>query len=179
MILFDLPVYQLIMFIFGTSKFMTFFMKLITTLGSVLVIITGILCVGILIKDKKYFKVFILATLIGVILNNLIKIIVKRPRPSQTLPLSFESSYSFPSGHSMMSTVFYGLIIYFVFKNIQNRKLKVFLSSLLSIIIILVGISRIYLGVHYSTDVLGGFILGIIYLFVFIKLLHKYENKTK
>lgn len=179
MILFDLPVYQLIMSIFGTSKSMIFFMKLLTTLGSTIVIVTGILCVGILIKNKKYFKIFIIANLIGVILNNLVKIIIRRPRPTQTMPLSYEDSYSFPSGHSMMSSIFYGLIIYYIFKYVKNRKLKVFLSTLLTIIIIMVGISRIYLGVHYVTDVLGGIILGIIYLFVFTKLLNKYENKAK
>lgn len=179
MILFDLPIYQFIMSVFGTSKFMIFFMKLITTFGSTFVIITGILCIGILIKNKKFFKIFILANLIGVILNNLIKIIIRRPRPSQTIPFSYEKSYSFPSGHSMMSMIFYGLIIYYIFKTIKNRKFKVFLSSILSIIIIFIGISRIYLGVHYVTDVLGGFIFGIIYLYLFIKLLDKYENRTK
>ena len=177
MILFDLPVYQFIMSHFVPSTALITIMKIITTLGSVLVIITGIICVGILSRSKKYFKIFALATLFGVIVNNIIKFIVRRPRPTNTMMFSSESSYSFPSGHSMMSMIFYGLIIYYVCKFIKNKKLKILLVGLLSSIIFFIGFSRIYLGVHYVTDVLGGFFFGIIYLVIFIKILNKFESK--
>ena len=76
--------------------------------------------------------------------------------------------YSFPSGHSMISMAFYGLIIYYVWKNVKNIKIRNITCILLSILILLIGISRIYLGVHYASDVLGGFIISIAYLIVFI-----------
>lgn len=179
MILFDLPVYQFVMNIFSPTVTLTTIMKFITTLGSAMVIITGILCVAILIKDKKYFKIFVLANLIGVILNNIIKLIVKRPRPTNTMVMTVERSYSFPSGHSMSSMIFYGLIIYYICKNMKNKKLKSFLVMLLSSIIFFIGLSRIYLGVHYATDVVGGYVFGLLYLVVFIKILNKIEGKNK
>ena len=173
MILFDLPIYQFIISIFGLTSTMMLIMKFITTLGSTLVIVTSILCIAILVKKKKYFIFFALANLVGVILNNLLKIIVRRPRPTETLVLTAESSYSFPSGHAMMSMIFYGLLIYYVTKFVKKKWLKTLLVGILSTIILFVGISRIYLGVHYATDVLAGYVIGIIYLVLFIKLLKK------
>ena len=173
MILFDLPIYQFIISIFGLTSTMMQLMKFITTLGSTLVIVTSILCIAILVKNKKYFVFFALANLIGVILNNLLKIIIRRPRPTETLVLTAESSYSFPSGHAMMSMIFYGLLIYYVTKFVKKKWLKNLLVCMLSAIILFVGISRIYLGVHYATDVLAGYVIGIVYLVLFIKLLKK------
>ena len=118
---FDLSIYQFIMSIFKPTSAMTLIMKLITTLGSTIVIITGIACVAILIKNKKYFFIFAISCLFGTILNNLLKIIIRRPRPSETMLLTSESSYSFPSGHTMISTIFYGLIIYYIIKNINIK----------------------------------------------------------
>ena len=173
MILFDLPVYQFIMSIWGLTSTMMLIMKFITTLGSTLVIVTSILCIAVLVKNKKYFLIFTFANLIGVILNNILKIIIRRPRPTETLVLTAESSYSFPSAHSMMSMIFYGLLIYYVTKFVKKKWLKNALVGILSAIILFVGISRIYLGVHYATDVLAGYIVGIIYLVFFIKFLKK------
>ncbi len=173
MILFDLPVYQFIMSIFGLTSTMMLIMKFITTLGSTLVIVTSILCIAVLVKNKKYFLIFTFANLIGVILNNILKIIIRRPRPTETLVLTAESSYSFPSAHSMMSMIFYGLLIYYVTKFVKKKWLKNALVGILSAIILFVGISRIYLGVHYVTDVLVGYIIGIVYLVIFIKFLKK------
>lgn len=178
MILFDLPIYQLIISTFGLSPNMITAMRLITTLGSTIVIITGILCTAVLFKDKKYFKTFVIANALGVVLNNIIKIIVRRKRPENTFIFTNETTYSFPSGHSMMSMIFYGLLIYYVCKFVKNKKLKVLLVSILSLIILLVGISRIYLGVHYATDVLGGYLFGIVYLILFIKIGKKSQKWT-
>lgn len=178
MILFDLPIYQFVMNIFPPTNLMTIIMKFITTLGSTLVIVSGILSVAILFKNKKYFKVFFIANAIGVILNNLLKIIFKRSRPTTTMVLTSESSYSFPSGHSMMSMIFYGLIIYYVIKNVNKKWLRNSLVIFLSVIILFIGISRIYLGVHYATDVFCGFLFGAIYLVSFIKILNNKSKKT-
>lgn len=177
MILFDLPVYQFIMSIFPVSMSMTAIMKMITTLGSSIVIVAGLISVAVLIRDKKYFKIFVLATLLSAVINNILKLIIHRPRPSQTMLLAAETTYSFPSGHSMIAMVFYGLIIYYVRKFVKKKWLSNLLTVILSLIILAVGVTRIYLGVHYATDVLAAYILGFAYLVVFIKILEKRETK--
>lgn len=99
-------------------------------------------------------------------LNLVLKNIVERPRPIG-YRLIDETGYSFPSGHSMISTAFYGLIIYLIWKNVRNTKLKYISCILLALLILLIGISRIYLGVHYASDVIGGFTISIAYLIIF------------
>lgn len=71
-------------------------------------------------------------------------------------------------GHAMISTAFYGYLIYYVYKNIKNKKLKAVICSLLSVLIIIIDISRIYIGVHYVSDVIAGTVLSIAYLILFI-----------
>ncbi len=179
MVLFDLPVYQFFISFFTISPMMISLMKFFTSFGSTLVIVCGILSVAILIKNKKYFWNFAIANALGIVLNTVIKIIIRRPRPSTTMLFSYEKSFSFPSGHTMMSTIFYGLIIYYVCKNIKNKNLKYLLVSLLSLIIVMIGVSRIYLGVHYATDVAAAYVLGIVYLVAYIKLSNNlFKNKN-
>lgn len=175
MILFDMPVYRFVMSIFPISMSMTAIMKMITTLGSSVVIVAGLISVAVLVRDKKYFKIFVLATLLSSVINNIIKLIVHRPRPSNTMALAAETTYSFPSGHSMIAMVFYGLIIYYVRKFVKKKWLSNLLIAALSIIILAVGVTRIYLGVHYATDVLAAYILGFVYLVCFTKILEKHK----
>ena len=73
----------------------------------------------------------------------------------------------------MISMAFYGFLIYLIYKNIKNKYLKTTLIIILSLLIIAIGISRIYLGVHYVSDVIGGFLISISYLIVYIKLIKK------
>ncbi len=150
------------------SDNMTIFMKSITFFGSgiALFIIISLL----LLKNRKNGLTSLLNLSIIFIMNSIIKIIVQRPRPSG-YNLIVESNYSFPSGHSMVSTAFYGFFIYLVYKNVKNKKMKTLLISLLFLLIILICISRIYLGVHYLSDTLAGFFFSIAYLMVFITLL--------
>ena len=81
----------------------------------------------------------------------------------------------------MVSMAFYGYLIYLIYRYIKNKYIKLSLIVLLSILICLIGISRIYLGVHYTSDVLGGFLLSISYLVVYISLIKnlKIKNITK
>lgn len=77
----------------------------------------------------------------------------------------------------MVSLSFYGLLIYFIYKYFKNKKLKIFLITLLSLIIVLIGISRVYLGVHFVSDVISGFLLSLSYLIIFIKVINKFILK--
>lgn len=96
----------------------------------------------------------------------MLKNTLKRPRPID-YRLIEETGYSFPSGHSMASMAFYGLLIYLIYRNVKNKYLKWTLICLLSVLIILIGISRIYLGVHYTSDVLAGFLVSLSYLIIY------------
>lgn len=139
---------------------------IITNIASAGVLITINLITLIFSKNKKIGIAMAINLLIVAVLNIILKNIIQRPRPTG-YRLIEENGYSFPSGHSMASMAFYGLIIYFIYSNIKNKKLKIIISSLLSIIILLIGISRIYLGVHYTSDVLAGFLISIIYLIIY------------
>ena len=173
---FDLSIYN---FIYGfNSPGLTMFMRVISSLGSAIVIITALLCIFLLFKDKKIFLQFFTLTIVTKVINHIIKIIVKRERPNVLTSISVESGYSFPSAHTMISTVFYGFIIYLIMKNVKNKKIKNISIISLFIIIFLIGISRIYLGVHYATDVIFGFLFGFIILFIFINLIYKKSRKN-
>ena len=139
--------------------------KIITNLGSASCLIIITISILLFIKNKKIGKNIIFHLLLALLLNQFTKIIFARPRPIN-ISLIEESGYSFPSGHSMISLVFYGYIIYQVYKSNINKNLKLIINTLLIIIILLIGTSRIYLGVHYLTDVIGGFILALIYLLI-------------
>jgi len=101
-----------------------------------------------------------------------------RPRPNTAIVL--ETSYSFPSGHSTMAVALYGFIIYLIWKSKFKQKNKLLVSFILLLIIGLIGISRIYLGVHYISDVWGGFLLGTLCLLLSISISEYFlTKKTK
>ncbi len=100
-------------------------------------------------------------------LYSIIKGIIQRPRPPIELRFLDVGYYSFPSGHSTLSMITYGLLIYFVLKYVKNKLIKTTLITLLGLLIIFIGISRIWLGVHFPTDVIGGFSLGICIICIF------------
>ena len=141
-------------------------------LGSAITVIVLSLGFIFILKNKKDAKYITINLAIVFLLNRILKLIVARERPS-ALRLVSEEGYSFPSGHSMVSMGFYGFLIYLSYKNIKSKKIKIPLIIFLSMLILLIGISRIYLGVHYATDVIGGFIIGILYLVIFVRFVYK------
>ena len=158
------------------SDGMTPFIKFITWFGSVFgIIVVGLISIFI-IKDKKINISFVVCLILGVIINNVIKIIFARARPDIN-PLMIENTYSFPSGHSMMSMILYGYLIYLIYNYFKSKKYKWLLICVLSILILCIGFSRIYLGVHYVSDVVGGFVLGIAYLILYIDISKKVIKK--
>ena len=152
--------------------------KIVTNITSPLMVIITAIVLIIFIKNKK-IKLSLAVNLIGItLINNLIKVIIARPRPNINRLVS-ETGYSFPSGHSITSMVFYGYLIYLIYKYVDNKKIKIPLIIVLAILIPLIGLSRIYLGVHYTSDVLCGFLLGWIYLIIFISISNKYIIKNR
>lgn len=146
------------------SDILTNIMKIITFLGSALSMILLTVLLIIVVKGKRNKILILINVIVTTLLNQLLKNVFQRGRPIDSI--IEESGYSFPSGHSMVSMAFYGFLIYLVYKS--NIKYKSLIIGLLSVLIFLIGISRIYLGVHYPTDVIGGFTLSLSYLLLFI-----------
>ena len=153
----------------------TLVMKFITYFGSAYVLIPLTALLFVLTKNKKLNILIGSNLLLVTFLNQFLKIVFQRPRPEEYRLIS-ESGYSFPSGHSMVSMAFYGLLIYIVYRYVKNVYVKYGLMVILFMLILFIGISRIYLGVHYTSDVMGGFLLSISYLIVFIIVTNKFIN---
>ena len=168
----DLFIYKLIV-LSMRNDVLTIIFKIITNLGGAYcLIIIAILC-AIFIKNKKIAFAIPINLILSTMLNLGLKNIVERPRPIG-YRLIDETGYSFPSGHSMVSMAFYGYFIYLIYKYVKNKYVKWISIILLSLLICLIGISRIYLGVHYTSDVLGGFLISISYLIIYISAANKF-----
>ena len=155
------------------SDFATPIAKFITNFGGAIYLIGIAIILFIVIKNKKIGIAIISNLGIVTILNQLLKRILQRPRPEEFRIIN-ESGYSFPSGHSMISMAFYGFLIYLIYKYVKNKYLKWTLITILGMLIISIGISRIYLGVHYTSDVIAGFLIAISYLIIYISILNKF-----
>ena len=99
----------------------------------------------------------------GIIIQG-VKLFVQRPRPSFFAPLLHEAGFSFPSGHSLIAMVVYGLLGYFALHLFKNVALRLLVRIVTVSIVILIGVSRVYVGVHYPTDVLAGWTAGVPWL---------------
>ena len=158
---------------FLISDFATPIAKFITNFGGAIFLVIATITLFIVIKNKKIGISILSNIAIVTVLNQLIKRILQRPRPTEYRIIE-ETGYSFPSGHSMVSMAFYGYFIYLIYKYVKNKYVKWISISLLSLLICLIGISRIYLGVHYTSDVLGGFLISISYLIIYISAANKF-----
>lgn len=155
------------------NETLTTIFKMITSLASVkFIIVIFIISLLGLIKYKKgiFFSIIIC---LDTIVNLIVKKIIGRNRPDKINWLVVEKGYSFPSGHTMISITFYGLLIYFITKSNIKKTTKILLSIILGVLILLIGLSRIYLGVHYFSDVIGGLLWGGLLLFSYIKIIER------
>ena len=159
--------------IFLITDFATPIAKFITNFGGPIFLSTICIILFIIIKNKKIGLSIIMNIAIIAILNQVLKKILQRPRPTEFRIIE-ETGYSFPSGHSMVSMAFYGYLIYLIYKYVKNKYIKWSLIVLLSCLIVGIGTSRIYLGVHYTSDVLGGFLISVSYLVIYISAVNKF-----
>ena len=150
------------------NDYFTNFFKVITLFGGKYIIFL-ITFSFLLFKNKKYFLALFINMILIAIINYFLKIIFLRDRPLD-LMLIYESGYSYPSGHSMIAVFFYGFIIFLLWNLKIEKTYKYLLSFLLILLIILIGISRIYLGVHFPSDVIGGYSISICLLIVYISI---------
>ena len=157
------------------SDTMTSIAKCITNLANMYWLIGTSIILLIFLKNKKTGLHIAINLGLSALVNFTIKQIIQRPRPVGHRIID-ESGYSLPSGHSMVSMAFYGFLIYLIYKNVKNKYLRTTLIILLTLLIISIGVSRIYLGVHYVSDVLAGFLVAIAYLVIFI---HAINNVRK
>lgn len=163
---FDSFVYNSLIY-FKSSEITTFF-KVVTNLGSTwfIIMLNIIIIISYFILKRKEILIIPINSCLSVIFNNILKIIIRRPRPN-VLRLVKERNFSYPSGHAMISLLFYITVIVLINKsNIKHKKL---INVILVVIIILIGISRVYLGVHYITDILGGYLISASILILTLK----------
>lgn len=160
---------------FLISDFATPIAKFITHFGGATCLILLTAIIFIVIKNKRVGISIALNLLIATTLNVILKNILQRPRPTEFRMID-ETGYSFPSGHSMISMAFYGFLIYLIYKYIKNDNIKIALIIFLGFLIVSIGISRIYLGVHYTSDVLAGFLVAISYLIVYSNIVKNFLN---
>lgn len=143
-----------------------------TNLGGAYCLIAISILLLFFIKDKKKAARIMINLVTVFFISQLLKFIFRRPRPN-SLFLMNASGFSYPSGHTMVSFAFYVYLLYLLCKKINNKLVKILLIIVTTTLLILIGFSRIYLGVHYFSDVLGGLLLGIIYILIFIKISNK------
>lgn len=139
---------------------------------------------GIFFFRKKQFKdlfLFVSAPFVSYFFNCLVKHLIQRPRPPFELQiLEHKTSFSYPSNHAFVTCFFWGLIIFYLNKYCQNKVLKICGIGFSVFWIAFSGFCRVWLGVHNPTDVLAGYFLAGIMLFLYIKLFVNYlpENKS-
>ena len=130
----------------------------------------------LLVKKQTWFSIRVITIAISsLVLMLLLKQLFQRKRPLSPL-LKAAKGLSFPSGHAIMAVTFYGLLIYILQHSITTDWLKWFLTFLVVVLIILIGFSRIYLRVHYASDVAAGFIIGLLWLLLSLAVLKWLEG---
>jgi membrane-associated phospholipid phosphatase len=147
-----------------------------------LLVTANLLLIGyfLFVKKHKWYSIKIPSVaLSSVLVMTLLKALFNRPRPLIPL-LEPASGFSFPSGHAMSSVTFYGLLIYFIWKQKKlNKPIRIGIVTFLVLFILAIGISRVYLRVHYASDVIAGFFVGFIWLTIAIMTIDKIEAYTK
>lgn len=142
------------------SPLMTNIVKSITHIGDSPVIIAFCLLLILIPKSRKTIAMPVsLAVIVSWLLNVALKNIFARERPN-IMRLINETSYSFPSGHAMINASLYTMLILLIIRFIKNKPLKITLSVACMALVVAIGYSRIYLGVHYAGDVIGGWLIG-------------------
>lgn len=149
------------------SPALTYAMRALSFIGSWMVLVP-VVAVGffwLLVRGSRR-EALIFGGVVGgaSLLNVYLKLVFERPRPSPLWALAEEASFSFPSGHSVAAFAFYGVIAYLIFRRLKSRHTRVALVVAAVVFILTMGASRVYLGVHYPSDVAAGYLVGFVWL---------------
>lgn len=161
------------------SPRLTSIMNVITFLGkhNLLIPLNFVLIAFFIYKKERWFATRIAAlSLSSLLLMFSLKFFFQRPRPD--LPVIGDvRGYSFPSGHALISMVFYGLFIHMIWHEVKTKWLRNILIVLLGILILLISFSRVYLRVHYASDVMAGMAAGFIWLVISLRIVQGIEKR--
>lgn len=181
---FDRPI-QTWAFHLQSSSGLTYFFSHMTNIfgdkGGIIVAVLLALVLYLLFKQKEATIWFAATVVLSLALNTVIKVIIGRERPDIHRLAAFanEAGKSFPSGHSIFATIIFGSIFFICLGKLKNRSSKILLGILCIILIALVMFSRIFVGVHYPSDTIGGFLEGISILLLTYPTYIKYQEKFK
>ena len=154
----------------------TSFFKFITMFCSMWFVMLLTAIIMVFDKNKKRAFYIALNVVLCFLLNQVFKFIFTRERPVG-INIITENGYSFPSGHSMIGVAFYGFLAYMFLHSHKSRKKRLLIICFFIVLAILIGISRIYLGVHYASDVLAGFALSLAYLILYVVLFYNEKKR--
>lgn len=163
------------------SSPLTRVMKAISFLGSYIFLIPAnfaLIIVLLILKKKQLAWHTAVVALSSLGIMSLLKNLFHRTRPDHPM-VEGVTNFSFPSGHALMGVAFWGLLIWMTALYAEKKSIRILLITFLSLLILLIGFSRIYLRMHYVSDVLAGYGLGITWLYASLYLLNKYEKKQK
>lgn len=137
------------------------------------ILVAGIVSIGLWVIGLRRAAVFAFATLLGNVVGYWLKIAVSRPRPPSELayPGLAQNDFGFPSGHALHAALFYGFLAFIVWRCPSSRLWRWAVVVVVGLVTfaILTGVSRVYLGVHWPSDVLGGFLIGLVLLLLLAK----------
>ena len=151
------------------SPRLTFFMRIVTYLGSnefLITVGTYVVIAFVLVRWKRAMVTFLITMAGAAVLNSTLKMLFGRERPEPFFGIPRPESYSFPSGHALFSFCFYGVVAAVITARIKQTGKRIAVWVGASILVILIGLSRVYLGVHYPSDVLAGYTAAFVWLMV-------------
>jgi membrane-associated phospholipid phosphatase len=150
----------------GTRRLITFFLFIgfLHTDLTITLLMAAILAYLWSRHLRRWAATFALTVFGGMLLNFLLKVTFARTRPSFEVPFIREKTFSFPSGHTILATVFWGTLCIYAFSCTRDKKKRVLMAALCFSLIALVGFSRMYVGAHYLSDVMGAFLEGVAWI---------------
>jgi len=151
------------------SPMLTTIMRGISFVGSTLALTIGTIIVVVrfaMLKWSREAKLFPITMVGAGLLNVTLKLAFKRPRPVPFFNLTAPETYSFPSGHSLTSACFFGALAAILTARVKSRRFRIITWVVCTLMFVLIGFSRIYLGVHHTTDVIAGFAAALIWILV-------------
>src|SRR2546423_3941457 len=151
------------------SPALTTIMRGVSFIGSTISLTIATIIVVIsfaMYKWGREAKLFAITMIGGSLLNMTLKLAFKRPRPVPFFNLTAPETYSFPSGHSLMSCCFFGALAAILTARIKRKRVRAIVRVLATVMFLLIGFSRIYLGVHHTTDVIAGFVAALIWILI-------------